>query len=72
MLFRSARHDIPFDEDLLLAAHPTRQGGYEAMNALLDKQPKATAMGLAWVGRLVKSTPASNGAVRSDAIIRGG
>jgi LacI family transcriptional regulator len=38
-----AERKIKPDPELLLAASPTRQGGYETMQALLKKTPKVTA-----------------------------
>lgn len=38
-----AERKLAFDEELLVPAHPTRQGGYESMNTLLDKKPRPTA-----------------------------
>jgi LacI family transcriptional regulator len=38
-----AERGLEFDEKLLLAAQPTRQGGYETMSTLLDTEPQATA-----------------------------
>ncbi|MDE2094744.1 MAG: LacI family DNA-binding transcriptional regulator [Burkholderiales bacterium] len=38
-----AERGVAFETELLMGANPTRQGGYETMNALLDKQPKVTA-----------------------------
>jgi LacI family transcriptional regulator len=34
---------LEFDEALLIGSDPTRQGGYESMNVLLDKKTGATA-----------------------------
>lgn len=38
-----AERDVPFNDDWLVATKPTRQGGYETMNALLDRTPRPTA-----------------------------
>jgi LacI family transcriptional regulator len=38
-----AERNIAFDDELLVSSHPTRQGGYETMSALLDKKPRPTA-----------------------------
>ncbi|MEJ8821611.1 LacI family DNA-binding transcriptional regulator [Variovorax humicola] len=38
-----AERNLAFDEDLLVPAQPTRTGGYETMNALLDRTPRPTA-----------------------------
>ncbi len=34
---------LKFDENLLVAAQPTRKGGFETMNTLLDKKPQPTS-----------------------------
>lgn len=38
-----AERDVRFNDDWLVATKPTRQGGYETMNALLDRTPRPTA-----------------------------
>jgi LacI family transcriptional regulator len=38
-----AERKVKFDEALLVPGHPTRQGGYETMNTLLEKKPRPTA-----------------------------
>jgi LacI family transcriptional regulator len=38
-----AKRKITFEQDLHVASKPTRQGGYETMQALLSRTPKVTA-----------------------------